>query len=66
MLERVTLPRPLCGPLSYLLLLCALSFDAPGGVTDGEAAEFVGFGVRQGRSREGVASGALWVDGAHS
>lgn len=49
-----------------LLLLCALSFDTPGGVVDGEVAEFVSFGARQGSSREGVASGTLWVDGAHS
>lgn len=31
-----------------------------------EASEFVGFGTRQGGSRECLAGGAVWVDGAHS
>lgn len=64
--EWVKLARLLRCPLPRLLLLCALSFDTPGGVVDGEVAEFVSFGARQGSSREGVASGTLWVDGAHS
>ncbi|MCT3011992.1 hypothetical protein EFN05_08145, partial [Propionibacterium freudenreichii] len=64
--ERVKLLCPLCCALPQLLLLCTLGLDALRGVIYGQAAEFVGFGARQGSSREGVASGALRVDGAHS
>lgn len=62
----VKLPCPLRHLLLRLLPLGMFSPDAPGGVTDGEAAEFVGFRTRQGGSRGCVAGGAVWVDGAHS
>lgn len=65
-LERIELPLPLGNALPCLLLLDTLGLDAPGGIVDGEAAEFVGFGTGQGSSRLGVASGTLWVDRAHS
>lgn len=65
LLERVKLPLPPSCTLSDLLLLCMLSCDAPGGVTNGEVAEFVGFGARQGSHCLGVASVSVRVDGAH-
>lgn len=64
-LELVELPRPLrCHP-PHLFVFEAVGLDAPRSVVGRKAAEFVGFGARQGSSREGVASGTLWVDGAH-
>lgn len=65
-LEWVKLPFPLGSALPCLLLLCTLGLYESGGVTDGEAAEFVGLRARQGSSRERVAGGTLWIDGAHS
>lgn len=62
----VKLPCPLRHLLSRVLPLGMFGLDTPGGVTDGEAAEFVGFGTRQAGSRVCVAGGAVWVDGAHS
>src|SRR5699024_1377254 len=61
-LELVELPRPLrCHP-PHLFVFEAVGLDAPRSVVGRKAAEFVGFGARQGSSREGVASGTLWVD----
>ncbi|WP_218139319.1 hypothetical protein [Propionibacterium cyclohexanicum] len=57
--KRVKLPLPLGCPLPRLLLLGADGLDPPGGVVDGEAAEFVSLGADQGNSRFGVASVAV-------
>ena len=52
--------------LPHPLLLGPLGVDELGGLTDGEDAEFVGFGPRQSSSRPGVAGVAFGVGGAHA